>query len=212
MQPESTPKKRGGAKGEAKTGSKAPRLVAMKPADERAQAALFGDPFMLPNEREKGAGWVMEPESSEGKWPGAVYVVAAAIAVVLVTVFTLYGLMHREPEQRPATPATSAATPAAAAKPSSAATVSTGAQATTASMAGWRVIAYSFNREEEAREQARELAQRFAELNPEVFAPRGGDVWLVTLGGMMSRGEALALREKVIDMGLPEDTYAQNFR
>jgi hypothetical protein len=212
MQPESTPKKRGGAKGEAKTGSKAPRLVAMKPADERAQAALFGDPFMLPNEREMAAGRVMEPESSEGKWPGAVYVVAAAIAVVLVTVFTLYGLMHREPEQRPATPATSAATPAAAAKPSSAATVSTGAQATTASMAGWRVIAYSFNREEEAREQARELAQRFAELNPEVFAPRGGDVWLVTLGGMMSRGEALALREKVIDMGLPEDTYAQNFR
>ena len=94
----------------------------------------------------------------------------------------------------------------------SAATVSAAAQATTASMAGWRVIAYSFNREEEAREQARELAQRFAELNPEVFAPRGGDVWLVTLGGIMSRGEALALRDKVIDMGLPEDTYAQNFR
>jgi hypothetical protein len=184
----------------AEAAGKAPRLVAMKPADERAQAALFGEPFMLPNEREMDAGWVMEPEPSEGKWPGAVYVVAAAIAVVLVTVFTLYGLMHREPEQRPATPATSAAR------------VSAVAQATTVSMAGWRVIAYSFDREEEAREQARALAQRFAELNPEVFAPKGGDVWLVTLGGIMSRGEALALRDKVIDMGLPEDTYAQNIR
>jgi hypothetical protein len=90
--------------------------------------------------------------------------------------------------------------------------VSAVTQATTVSMAGWRVIAYSFNREEEAREQARDLAQRFAELNPEVFAPRGGEVWLVTLGGIMSRGEALALRDRVIDMGLPEDTYAQNFR
>ena len=209
MQAESTSKKRGGAKAAAK----APRLVAMKPADARAQAALFGDdPFMLPNEREMDAGRVMEPEPNEGKWSGAVYVVAAAIAVVLVTVFTLYGLMHREPEQRPATPATSAATPPAAAKAPSAAAVSAVAQVTTVSMAGWRVIAYSFNREEEAREQARELAQRFSELNPEVFAPKGGEVWLVTLGGIMSRGEALALRERVIDMGLPEDTYAQNFR
>jgi hypothetical protein len=212
MKPESTSKKRGGLKAEAKASGKAPRLVAMKPADERAQAALFGESFMLPNEREIEAGWVMDPESSEGKWPGAVYVVAAAIAVVLVTVFTLYGLMHREPEQRPAAPATSAATPPAAAKAASVVTVSAAAQATTASMAGWRVIAYSFDREEEARQQARALAQRFSELNPEVFTPRSGDVWLVTLGGIMSRGEALALRDKVIDMGLPEDTYAQNFR
>ena len=207
MKPEATVKKRDGEK----AAGRAPRLVAMKPADDRAQAVLFGEPFTLPNEREMDAGRAMDSEPGEGKWPGAVYVVAAAIAVVLVTVVTLYGLMHREPEQRPATPATSAATPSAAAKPS-AATVTAVAQATTASMAGWRVIAYSFNREEEAREQARELAQRFAELNPEVFAPRGGDVWLVTLGGIMSRGEALALRDKVIDMGLPEDTYAQSFR
>jgi hypothetical protein len=36
-------------------------------------------------------------------------VIAAAIAVVLVTVFTLYGLLRSEPEQqKPATPATNA--------------------------------------------------------------------------------------------------------
>jgi hypothetical protein len=28
------------------------------------------------------------------RWPKAPYVIAAAIAVVLVTVFTLYGLLH----------------------------------------------------------------------------------------------------------------------
>lgn len=212
MKPESASKKRSAARTEAQEIGRVPRLVAMKPADESAQAALFGEPLMLPNERETDTGWGMEPESSEGKWPGAVYVVAAAIAVVLVTVFTLYGLMHRGPEERPATPATSTVTPPAAAREPNRPAASAAAQATTVSIAGWRVIAYSFDREEEAREQARALAQRFSELNPEVFAPRGGDVWLVTLGGIMSRGEALALRDRVIDMGLPEDTYAQNFR
>jgi hypothetical protein len=43
-----------------------------------------------------------EPEVS--RWPKARYVIAAAIAVVLVTVFTLYGLLHGQtsPQQQPA--------------------------------------------------------------------------------------------------------------
>jgi hypothetical protein len=43
------------------------------------------------------------------RWPRAPYVIAAAIAVVLVTVFTLYGLLHTEPaQQKSSTPATNA--------------------------------------------------------------------------------------------------------
>ena len=48
-----------------------------------------------------------EPEMS--RWPKAPYVLAAAIAVVLVTVFTLYGLLHGStPQQQQSAPATAA--------------------------------------------------------------------------------------------------------
>jgi hypothetical protein len=48
-----------------------------------------------------------EPEMS--RWPKAPYVIAAAIAVVLVTVFTLYGLLHGPtPQQQQPAPATAA--------------------------------------------------------------------------------------------------------
>ncbi len=204
-------------KREAKAGRAMSRVVAMKASDLHAQAALFDEPFMLPNEREMAAGWPREDEPSEGRWPGTAYVIAAAIAVVLVMAFTLYGLLHREPEQRPVAPATSAAPAAIPARAANgtvlAATRPTGTPASaTASAEGWRVVAYTYSYEKSAQEKAKALADRFSELNPGVFAPKGEDVWLVTLGGVMSRADALMLRDKAVNMGLPEDTYAHNFR
>jgi hypothetical protein len=35
---------------------------------------------------------------------------------------------------------------------------------------------------------------------------------MVTLGGAMSRDEAMMLRDKAVRLGLPEDTFAQYFR
>jgi hypothetical protein len=35
---------------------------------------------------------------------------------------------------------------------------------------------------------------------------------MVTLGGTMGRAEALLLRDEAVSLGLPGDTYAQNFR
>jgi len=64
---------------------------------------------VLPNERENQDVRPDEEEPELTRWQRAPYVIAAAIAVVLVAVFTLYGLMHSEPaQQKPATPATSA--------------------------------------------------------------------------------------------------------
>jgi hypothetical protein len=80
-------------KAEANASGAKSRVIAMRPTDAEAQGALFAEPFMLPNEREPAdAAWEGEPEIS--RWPRASYVIAAAIAVVLVTVFTLYGLMR----------------------------------------------------------------------------------------------------------------------
>jgi eukaryotic-like serine/threonine-protein kinase len=103
VEPESATEKKPAA---MMAGSSAPRLVALRSTEVHAQGALFGDAFMLPGEREAAAN-LDEPEVS--RWPRAPYVIAAAIAVVLVTVFTLYGLLRSEPEQqKPATPATNA--------------------------------------------------------------------------------------------------------
>lgn len=207
-----TPETRPAAKLDAKASTPMPRIVAMRPADERMQAALFDEPFMLPNEREAAAHALEDDEAGQGQWPKAIYVIAAAIAVVLVTVFTLYGMLHHESEQAPksATPAPSAMVVPIAAKPADM-PVRAGTSGRVAG-GGWRVVAYTYNYEKTAQEKARALGERFAELNPEVFAPKGGDVWLVTLGGMMNRADALMLRNKAVNMGLPEDTYAQSFR
>lgn len=96
----------------------AQRVIAMRPMDVRSmdahvQGALFDEPMMLPNEPgEHIMAEQNEPAMSNliSRWPRAPYVIAAAIAVVLVTVFTLYGLLHGQTsDQKPASaPATAA--------------------------------------------------------------------------------------------------------
>jgi len=75
-------------------GAAAARVIAMRPTDAQAQGALFAEPFMLPNEHEATESGMVDGEAEASRWPRASYVIAAAIAVVLVTVFTLYGLMR----------------------------------------------------------------------------------------------------------------------
>jgi len=95
------------AKVEAKAAPSATsRLVAMKPTDN-VQGALFDESPILSNERDA----VLEDEEpSVSRWPKAPYVIAAAIAVVLVTVITLYGVLRGpSTDQKPtSTPATAA--------------------------------------------------------------------------------------------------------
>jgi hypothetical protein len=75
----------------------------------------------------------------------------------------------------------------------------------------WRVVAYTYNREGQAKEKAAAVAQDHPELRPEVFTPNGRAPYLVTVGGTMSRNDAFALVDKVKGVGLPRDIYAQNY-
>ncbi len=75
----------------------------------------------------------------------------------------------------------------------------------------WRVVAYTYNHEDQAKEKVSQIAGRHAFLNPEVFSPKGRAPYLVTVGGPMGRNEALAFRNRARAAGLPRDTYAQNF-
>jgi len=76
----------------------------------------------------------------------------------------------------------------------------------------WTVIAFTYNREDQAKQKAAEIAQAHPDLNPTVFAPTGHGPFVVALGGMMSKQDAFALSGKAKREGMPKDIYAQNYR
>jgi hypothetical protein len=76
----------------------------------------------------------------------------------------------------------------------------------------WRVVAFTYNREDQAKQKVAEIAKSHPDLNPTVFTPNGHAPFLVTLGGPMSMQEAFALSGKAKRERLPRDTYAQNYR
>jgi hypothetical protein len=84
--------------------------------------------------------------------------------------------------------------------------------ASSTSAGNWRVIAFTYNRREEAQQKAAQIAQGHPDLSPSVFTPTGRAPFLVELGGAMSREDAFALSGKAKREGLPRDTYAQNYR
>lgn len=76
----------------------------------------------------------------------------------------------------------------------------------------WRVVAYTYDRKEQAEKKAADMAQRYPALQASVFTPNGRKPYLVTIGGAMEKQQAYALARRSHGMGLPHDTYAQNYR
>jgi hypothetical protein len=98
--------------------------------------------------------------------------------------------------------------PAAGAK----ASVPAGQSAAGDSYGRWRVIAFTYSQQEQARQKAQAIAEEHPDLTPAVFTPNGRSPYLVTLGGAMSRQDAFAFSGKAKREGMPRDTYAQNYR
>jgi hypothetical protein len=87
------------------------------------------------------------------------------------------------------------------------------AATTTSSTAVWRVVAYTYNKQDQAEHKAQAIAQKNPQLQPSVFSPTGkGAPYLVTLGGAMDRDAAIRLRAQAIRLGMPGDTFARNYR
>ncbi len=77
----------------------------------------------------------------------------------------------------------------------------------------WRVVLYTYARSEEAENKARALNAKYAGLNAQTFSPNGpGGPFLVIAGGGMDHDAAVELRQKVRRMGLPRDSYIQNYK
>jgi hypothetical protein len=75
----------------------------------------------------------------------------------------------------------------------------------------WRVVTYTYNRQDQAQKKSATVAMKHPDLRPEVFTPTGHAPYLVTVGGVMNRDEALMLARKSRKLGLPPDTYPQNY-
>jgi len=141
---------------------------------------------------------------------------ALLLGVVLIGWLVLhFWFGHRTANAaQPAAPAPVAVSPNsydAPAPPRSSSTSSSPAVAAQ-SRVQWRVVAFTYSRQDQAQKKASSLSHRYPSLSPAVFSPNGRAPWLVTVGGAMERDAAYALARKAPGLGLPRDTYAQNFK
>jgi hypothetical protein len=81
-----------------------------------------------------------------------------------------------------------------------------------ANPANWRVILYTYAREQDAQQKAKALNEKHPGLDATVFSPSRGKLYLVVAGGPMTRAEAAKSRQKAMRMGMPRDSYIQNYK
>ncbi len=154
---------------------------------------------------------------------------AVAVLLIAAVMFLAWHFLHRSPTEE-GTAATPVATPAPILENGAAAGAAASGREPAAATGGgraaraaaepaaesttgqWRVVAFTYNREEQAKEKAAALGKAHADLQFGVFTPTGRAPYLVTIGGQMSRQEAFALSGRAKREGLPRDVYAQNYR
>ncbi len=149
--------------------------------------------------------------------PKAIWIVIAGLAALLVVLLGWH-FLHRQPVIPSGSAETASAPENTAPKPTTPSTPVARATAppvrsrdAAAAHGQWRVIAFTYNHEDQAQHKVATIAQNHPELHPEVFTPTGRAPYLVAVGGALNRDEAFALANKVRNEGLPRDTYAQNF-
>jgi hypothetical protein len=76
----------------------------------------------------------------------------------------------------------------------------------------WRVIAFTYRSREIAAKKAKHINDRWPDLRAMVFTPKQlRGYYLVALGHGMNREEAARVQRKARSLGLPRDTYVQNY-
>lgn len=163
--------------------------------------------------------WYKEwPLSLRTRWLGTIGVVA--VLVVLSTWVLVHAWNAHQPKAAQAAGAVSPSSVQSQAqnstssvpRPAGASLRRVGPASSAGSDADWRVIAFTYNRREDAAKKAASLAGSHPDLQATVFSPTGHAPYLVSIGGVMDRDAAYALARRSRSMGLPHDTYAQNYR
>ena len=83
--------------------------------------------------------------------------------------------------------------------------------ATAGNQAGWHVIAFTYNHEEQAFGKVASIRQKHPALSPEVFSPNGHAPYYVALGGAVSEREAQAMQSRARRDGMPRDTFIRRY-
>lgn len=209
-----------------------PASGAPAPISAQAVAESLAAAPHLPTRRPTREGRiVLEPEETT-KSRALFWAALAAVALLLVsliwhfthisdsaakTAVPVAGTNRVAEPEATATPAVRATAPTkpsaatAGGRPGSFRTHVPADHGTNAATGQWRLVAYTFNREEQAQRKVEAIAQVHPELKPEVFTPSGRPPYLVALGGWMSVDQASALKSKARSDGLPHDIYTQNF-
>jgi hypothetical protein len=144
-----------------------------------------------------------EPAPSKGfpKW--IVFGIAALLLAILM--FNL----RRKPE--PVHPATSVI-PERIERVAPPPPVSAAAPVVETAQGQWRVIAFTYGSRGAAEKKVSQVNQRWPSLNASVFVPKDKrGYYLVALGGRMKHEDASRLQRKARSLGLPRDTYVQNY-
>ncbi len=76
----------------------------------------------------------------------------------------------------------------------------------------WRVVLYTFSRQDDAQRRAQAINENHPGLDAHTFSPSGAHMYLVVAGGRMTRSEAAQLRLKALRQGMPRDSYIQNYK
>lgn len=202
--------------------------LAASPTTEGASASLFSDapaePAPQPASTAAAASTLPRQKSGPMEVP-VIFGISEhdfkkwrATAALVLAVFLAGGILlhhwlgHRsgaDPQPVLAEPAATNAPPADL-PPAAGSSLAAPVVASHAKVA-WRVVAFTYNRKDQAQKKASSLASLHPNLSPAVFSPNGKAPWLVTIGGALQRDEAYALARKARSLGLPRDTYAQNY-
>ena len=195
------------------------RLRAPEPLNEElvaivdAAMAAYERPAPVPAPAvppvERAAPLAGQPAPSGSKAPVPRWIFAG-IAVLLLAILWLN--WRRKPEAAPFVPAPVVVTPAPSAPVARHPATAAASRPATAGPSTWRVVAFTYRSREIAEKRAREVNSRWPELHAVVFTPtRAPGYFLVALGNRMTREEAIEVQQKARRLGLPRDSYVQNY-
>ena len=142
------------------------------------------------------------------KWRNAAALVLAVLLAGWILVHHWLG-HHADADTQPVFAEPAASSPSAAAQRPANSSLAAPEAASHSKV--WRVVAFTYNRKDQAQKKASTLASEHPDLSPAAFSPNGKAPWLVTIGGSLQHDEAYALARKARSLGLPRDTYAQNY-
>lgn len=154
-------------------------------------------------------------EDTESNKPNKLWIYAAVLAFIVLVLVWAVARPKKTPPPVAAPPQQQAQTTIT--QPARQAPLASGSvprtETPTSGDAVWRVVVFTYNRQADAQKKAQLVNKRHPDLGARVFTPhRDASPYLVTVGGRMTKEQAARLRQRIIRLGLPRDSYIQNYK